>query len=487
MLQSWNEPPRLENISATSPGGGMIQVDFTASGIHAAGEFRAIAYLDGEVSADTLLGGDGQPGYLEFGPVGDGGHDINFVVQRSEEFVPPYYGDDLGNRVLLFWQPSASTDVTAYRIYSNGGDGSIDYTAPIATVSRVSARRFANRAPSSGTGTGRISVRGVYRGTVTNDTVAVEVTAGGKFEVAGTEVGAIRQNQPATTSDGLIVTFIDPVGNYDTGDTWAVPVRVDTHYITEALDVATYNLAVRAVDAAGNESTTGPSGNFVVPEIEAAPSNVTASYNSATGVITIEGDMPLGVNDAEILSNWNYGTETLLPYVSEYSRPLPNFSSITIDTGDGGDLGEFFFRIRSQGNDENLTLYSLNCVESPPATAVDPPYEVAGVAIADGDGEVSWKYDLRETVPDSFSVYRFAGTTAGDFGATTPTSVAVDTTDQVADIVNQTWATGTQSGNQYYVVRAVLDGEETDNTDGVLIAHDATAPAAPTGLGGGIA
>lgn len=64
----------------------------------------------------------------------------------------------------LEWTPSASSDVTEYRVYDNGGSGAIDYTTVIATIAAPAAGGTYVRAPAASVGSWLIAVR-AYDGT----------------------------------------------------------------------------------------------------------------------------------------------------------------------------------------------------------------------------------------------------------------------------------------------------------------------------------
>ncbi len=211
---------------------------------------------------------------------------VTYPAPPSEFHVTGY--DAPSTTFSAAWVESPTAGVTAYAIYSNGGDGPIDYVAPVATIAAPATSGSWVEAATAGSWTHAIRAMNT---TYTEDNVT-QVHA---YEMAGAPLGVLGL-QPATPinfsaapiAGGQVILTLDypaategslgvAIRVYSDGGTGTIDYVTPLHsedipahdlgesrligvpLLTPALTHGTaYKFAARAVDAAGRESASTP-------------------------------------------------------------------------------------------------------------------------------------------------------------------------------------------------------------------------------------
>lgn len=473
----------------------------------------------GSVRLVALLDGDHQPEgaqwavtYLDAQPVGVldqldgfetdslpiGGHDLDLLVLWRSWGPPSIGGTTIGRRCYLRWSRVTTTDLDHYNVYWDEGEGG-DVDTLLGAVSAISSERVRQALPTSGSGTGRVSISGYYRGPATNGNWTITISSSGYFTynigAGASDPVAFSQGDVMELPMGLRVRFEDPVSSYETSDAWTWNVGVNAIYLTEELEEGAYQFAITAVDTAGNESSASSAVSVTLDHGPDAPSDLAGSYDDGDREVTLTWTDGAGATHVRIYSNYDPAFETIRDLVGELN-PIATVAASTetyVLTLPAGVNGEVLFYARSYDGtteEDNVQLLRVQAVASPVSTSVAPPFDLIGTAIAAGKARITWRVDLLEEAPASFNVYVFSSEpdAAAWAAASATDNVAYDdSTATGVDILTplQTWDSDALAGERWFGVRAVdSSGFETDNTETVSVSPDSTAPGAPTGLTG---
>lgn len=480
---------RVRNTDLQGQGLGTFSLDFV----------HEPAILDDEsfffdVFANALPAAEVDPveGFLS-DPMGTGNTQVAIEVRRLPETTRRFHADPLGRRSILVWSPVDDSDTRSYSIYWDAGTGTVSTASPLAVVSDIAADRVDRMATTDGTGSGRITVKGVYNGPAVNAVWAIEITGTGLFQydagdgLNGEDI-AFDDGSNYSLPDGLRIVFEDSSANYDDGDRFEFRVGPSTIYVTDELEPGDYLFKVAAVDAAGNEGTLSSAVSVRIDPAPEAPSGVSASWDADTRTITISWTDPEDVDLASIriYANYHAQAEELLQYVYEIA-PLDTVSegvetwSIVVPEGVEGEWLFYVRAVDDEGKeDDNSNLIRLDAL-AVPVSPLPAPFELAAEPVAAGAILLTWLYDSTEGIPASFNVYTFTTATpsAADYAAATPDSVDNATPTLDGNIGIGTFTTGDLSGlTRYFAVRGVDDnGDETESSNIASATGDGTAPA----------
>lgn len=422
-------------------------------------------------------------------PLGDEVTEIVLVVVRASDAGPPSIDGEIGgDQFLLDWIASADDDVAAYIIYWDNATGTVSYAAPYKTLSRVVSVSSIEAAPTSGTGTGRVTIDGTYIGDVRNGVCALEVTGAGVWQL---DLGDgpdgvdrdILQGAVIGVLPGVRAVFLDAVASYHDGDRFEWFVGVESRYVSAPQDAGTYKFTVKARDVAGNLSAASTEKSITIVDVLEPPTNQSATFDAGDDEITIVYTDPADgdVTNIGIFTNYDATTETLTSYVKE-DAPWQ-----VVRAGEGGDTfsvaglprGEWLFYARSgdaAGNRErNATLFRVTIYDDPPAV-------LAAIniieAVPAAGGKITLTYSVNRATGTPVLVNVYTGASAGSLslaesisftGTSYPVQVETDTT------------TDTFSGTVYVMLRGV-DGSGNLGPMGnvVAVTVDDDAPDAPT-------
>lgn len=440
-------------------------------------------YLDREVAVELT------PGTLfRSEPLGDTVTDVVVLpILRTDQGPPRFDLDDSGDQAFLLWDPVTAADVVAYEIYWDAGTGTIITNAPIDTVSVVEATPLLVAAPSSGTGTGRVTIAGQWIGETINDTWAIEVTAANQWKSdygSGVEGDArpIIQGLSAQIEDGLRVTFHDPPASYNVGDRFEFFLGVRSVWISEALDTDDYKFNVKALDAAGN--TSNASGTVDIPVV--APleplTGASATWNHTTGKITITwaDSEDAAATGVKIYSNYETVDGVLGDYILD-EAPIASVN-MAVETWEltPAVYGTFLFYVRAHdttGREEDTSQIIRVLAVNEARADLAQPVIVDAEATAGGNVRLTILVDVSETTPAAISIYSGA---SGAWSALT-----VDDTEAFSiagfPITTHVWDSGAPYGSEtFFGVRTVDGGGALSPESNIVsVVPDGTAPDTP--------
>lgn len=461
--------PQVRDLRALSTSGGLVQLDCAIEAPVGTEGWKAVLYVDGLAASESALSAS-----MAFaaGPLGVGGHDVAVTVIRDYEIAPRFLADYSGTRLVVDWEPVGDADLAGYNVL-------VDGTAA-ESIRDIEADRLIEALPTTGTGSGRITVAGNYRGPLpVNASHTIEITASG-WEYDGVARGTIERRVTYQLPGNLQLTFLDDAGDYDTGDEWVFRVGPRTHYVSGELEAGAHTVVVRAVDGAGNVSGDLSIAGYVSGEPD-PPAGASASFDDATDTVTLTWT---GGATCRLYANWSPVLGAFLDYVEERWEIAEGTSPLTVDLG--AARGEFRYYLRAVDGDgreeENLGLGTLDA-RSAPAAVIAAPFGLSVYPTAGAEALVMFFYDRREGAPASFNLYVFASEPdAAAFDGATPTSVSNAYDAFFGSIARRDVAYSGSAGTFYFAVRAVDgDGRETDNLDYVAAVLDGTGPATPTG------
>ena len=378
-------------------------------------------------------------------------------------------------------------DLAAYRVYWDSGTGVVDYNTPLDEVTAIGPERRTNARPDSGTGTGRVSVWGEYRGASRNETWAVEVTAAGIWQLdSGSGLDGIDRDIllgfAYVLPGGPRVAFVDDPGDYEVGDRWEFRLGVETGWMSEEMDPGTYLFGVTAVDEAGNESAVGVERTVTVDPRPRPPSNIVGAWDDNYRVVALNWDASPDVVDGyRIYSNWRTNMNELAEAVLE-DGPIMAREAVATDAdvvlGGSGDPGTLLFYVRSvdsRGREcGNATLVRVECAGTL-TSVVSAPEMISVEAAAGGTFVLTWLQDRNEG--DPVSVWIYSNTTASWAGATLRYSGAYSGgANQPSE---HTWTTGVFASPTWFAVMAIDAAGAQAKSGWVLGTPDGTAPGTP--------
>jgi hypothetical protein len=425
-----------------------------------------------------------QPGeWVQTEAVGGVTFDLDVGIIRRDWQNIPLMWIEAGDRALLQWQARTETDVRAYRVYTDNATGTVSYSTPAATVSSVRVQRVVSAGPSTGTGTGRISIDGVYTGEGANGTWTLRIAGAGKYEIDrgdgyGDELDFF-EGLAADVGDGVFAVFLDSPSDYDTGDTFDFFVGVETRWLSQAREPGTYKFTVAAVDGAGNQGTASAERSVVLVNRLDPPTGQTATANIGDEEIDLawtDAD-DNDVTGVRVYTNYNTITETVEPWVIE-EAPIatiaPETEAYTLALAEGTE-GELLFYLRSTDgtNEEDNAVLVRVTMAAAEAASLAPVQIIEGRAIAAGKVRVVYVVWVSGGVPTSLNVY-YNSTNSWE-GATLEETFAFS---QTVGFARKTWESDDAiPATRWWGIRAVdSEGNLGPVSDLVQIVPDNTAP-----------
>jgi hypothetical protein len=412
--------------------------------------------------------------------IGSGEHTADAHIIRPEaRRIPDFHGLDYGKRAFLRWPASTSTDLRSYRINSNNGSGSVTADAFAVVSGSVIHRQW--YAAGTGTGTGRITIRGEWLGEDVNASFQI-TTTGSTFthNLSGSTSAAIAivPRVPIPLINGVVIVFDDAVTAY-ASKTFAFRVGPPVELTTQALEEGTWKFTVRAVDGAGNVSAA--IGEATVPIIHRPlpVSDLSASWDGTD--ITIAWTLPgETLEEVRIFSNYSntfnrLGERILTDYPWEVVADDAEAFSFTPDVA-----GIYRFQVRTVDTagrvSDSIATVEVDTTAVPTGLLLNLPEQVTVTPSAGGTMIVSWIYPIADgTDVDEFNIY--ANTDPEDLDFTTPLATVTAEPSGAAELLQlYTHTTGVLSVPTYFTVRAVAGVIETLNVDIHLGTPDATAP-----------
>jgi hypothetical protein len=454
--------------------------------IDIAGNHRLWLYLDG-VPVRAIEPGE----TVTTTSYGEAGVDVQvWIARATDTALPDLRGSLPADRLFVDWDPVTAADAVAYRVYTDNRTGTMVYSAPLVAVDDlVSTNTPAARAPDSGTGTGRITVTGTVAGTI-NATLSIEITGTTKwqYDVTGSGLNGvdldIKPGVPVGLPNGQTVVFIDGAADYDTGDTWEWHVGPRTDILTGSLAAGTWQVAVTALDGAGNESSPSSILSAVTAVVLTPPGDPAATWDAAESEIVVTWTDPedANVESVAIFASYNATTGAIGDYVLEanpiVTAPVEDgTASVSIPTARGTVL-LYARSMDSAGNwEDNARLLTVEVADAPAAVLAAPV--VASVAAgAGGSLVITAIVDARSGVPVAVNYYVGASASWGALSEIDSDAFVPDP-DGVATITKV--LAGPYSGTKYVGVRTEDEDESlSPESNIVAVVADSTAPSAPT-------
>lgn len=414
---------------------------------------------------------------VQFGMTGlaDGEHRIDVHPICGDALrIPDLHGADYGKRAYILWPASTDPTAASYAVYR---DGDLEEILGGSTIHPVE-----HEAPQSGTGTGRVSIRGDWSGAnPINQAFAVRVAAGTTFQ--HNLSGSWSTPQPFVASGlydldfGVTVQFHGLPATYDAGDQWDFRVGPPTAWDSGELPEGTHVFTVAARDAAGNESDPLTAVSVVIVH---RPGPVTAMAATWDGEdIFLSWALPAELDLSAVLVFANYGNafERLGETVIEDSPWLtlaPNAEGYSFTPPASGT---WRFQIRTKDADGRVSdLAEIVEVETgvPTGIALNVPDAIEATPIAGGAILLSWQYEWsggEDAV--EFRVYVHEDENAPDF--TTPAAI-VEALRSERPVDAFDWDSPAYVGARWFTVRASDGTVETANVDLTEGVPDAAPP-----------
>lgn len=492
-LISMDTDGRAANLNLVAGEVGTVEMDWAHEVDNSSEDYVFAVYNDGEPFGLSPAG----YGYTA-GPFAGSSIDLTVLPLRPGEAPPDLFGYSVDDKVYLTWTRGSEADLVSHAVYWDNAVGG-SFSTLLATVSDVAADAVVSALPTTGTGTGTITLEGNYLGDAINTTWKVKVTGTGTWDYdsgsgyTGTD-RIFYAGADVVLPNNLRVIFNSAVSAYDTNDEWEFRIGPVERYVTDSLAAGTYQFKVVALDAAGNASASAP---FLSADVSVAvdppPAPVTspaAVWDSGTGQITLTWTDGADTANVNVYSNYSPLWESLDSYVWE-ATPIATVAASTETytlTLSSGVRGTVYFYLRAEDSggveEENASLIEVAAINTT-YNSLSAPYDLTGVQAAGGKATLSWYHNEGAGAPASFNLYEFTSEPGAqaDFDLVTPTSVPY--TDNGNPVSFTTATTAALGGQRWFAVRAVDgSGDETDNVDSVSVTPDSSAPAAPTSISG---
>lgn len=425
----------------------------------------------------------------------DGEHDLAIRTQRAS--FSPRNGatdDPDGRRVLITWANVA--DAFGYVIYSDNGDPEATL-APIATVETIEADGLFQEPPTSGTGTGTITLGGLYNGPAVNAAWRIKFGADSTFQVdPGTgSYGTAKHAAPGVATNigyGLTVRFDSPRSLYAVNDEWTFRVAAARKWISGELTTASYSFKIAAKDRDGNIFTEGNLLSVAVDPAPRGPSASSVSFDEDTDTFAFLFTSPAEATKVRLYTN--YSTDYLdLEGAVILEAPVAEWDA---DEGDGGEGhaatwtpdsvpdGEWQFILRAvdANGRESRNVDVLRISTPTSAVGIGEPFDPQVANLPGLHVNFSWGYDTRDGEVTDFDIYLDEAGTANPDPFDTP--FATVAADETAPIFRQTLELDL-SGEAlptHLLVRARKDStKQSRNLDWVEASPEIGDLAAPTG------
>lgn len=478
----------IAGLRASSTFGG-LRFSFRHRGVVDAQRFRYAVALNGELA---MMLRDGEfSGRLD--GLAAGRHRIDVMALREDvRRVPDLHGHFYGRRVWLAWPRVSDADLRGYVVYTDGGTGTVDYNAPVATVADIVVAPRWYAAPDTGTGAGRLTVAGAWTRSAANESFLVRAASLGKFQhnIDGTwsaELDWLR-GMVNYLPGGIAVTFEDGASAYDEGDEWEVHVGPRTGWASGILGEGTHKFAVGSIDAAGNVSADASVGSVAIIYKPEEVLDVAVRRNDPD--IELSWTLPDDPDIAAVLiySNYSNTFARLTEHLIEDAPWVTLSGDATEYSFTAAEAGRYEFVVRTRDSagriSESIDVVSVDTTAVPDEIELNVPEQMTVTAVADGMLLVEWSYRLQGGLDAAaFAIYRNEDPEAATF-VTPVTTVAWTRASEGGEAVATfSQEMGPEAGPVYYTVRArTAGGIETTNTDLHLGVPDAQAPAEPAGL-----
>ena len=434
--------------------------------------------------------------------LGEGLHEVLVIpIRQTDTEIPRIVGNVFGNRAFISWGRVDVPDLAAYRVLWNEGTGAADTL--LATITLPEAGQVSAEPPTSGTGTGRLSVLGVYSGPRRNGEWLVEVNASSQVTVdkgdgAGDPIEIV-EGASVGIGDGLSIFFHDDPDDYVDGDSFAFFVGIQSEWTSDSLEEGSYAFAVQAVDEAGNQSASSSSVTVVIPHVLPPPEGVAVSWEDGAGLgkVTVSWDAATdaAVDGVAIFSNWDAMFGTLREHVIE-DWPLDIVSTATGTEFElsipADNPGEFLFYVRNVDDEgrweDNAVLRRIQIDAEDGGGIPDIPAPVIVAARAGAGGSVILTVDVDTRIDGQVEDYQVYSGASEDWDV-----LAVDVQEEFTyDANGVIRAEFTVAGPfaetlRWFGVRmtVTMDAAPSVQVEGprsnlVSVTPDNTAPAAPT-------
>lgn len=239
----------------------------------------------------------------------------NIAVVAISETANPYAIRpewEEGDQALLTWTRVEDAELQSYKVLDTVTNDEI--TVETVRIPQVTV------SSSTGGGTGRLSIGGVFSGGETvNGDLLLTVLAANRLSYAIEDfTGEVPISRRGTVQlpFGAAITFLDFPSYYAVGATYRVPLYVATEQITGVLDRGTRTFEVRSVTEQGISSEPTTATVFVpAPKVEGV---FTLGVNGGLPELTylLSGIHAAGVR---VYTNWCGVTSTFLELIDEVS------------------------------------------------------------------------------------------------------------------------------------------------------------------------
>lgn len=485
MIAAHRYDGEIAGLRATGTSGG-LRFSFRHVGIVEEQRFRYAVVVDGEL---VMLLQDGEYGGRVDG-LAEGAHRLEIIPLREDvRRMPDFHGHQYGRRAFVVWPRASADDVRGYQIFTDGGSGSVNYATPAATVSSIMVTPRWSAPCDTGTGGGRMTVGGGWTREALNGSFSVRVSSLGKFQH---DIGGSWSDElewlPRLANflpGGIVVTFEDMHDDYDNGDTWAIAVGPVNSWGSGDLAEGTHLFAIKALDEAGNASSSATSERAVA--IIHRPNEVTdLAVEYDDGGINLSWTLPADGDLAAVLVYSNYSNlfGRLQEYVIEEGPWVTLGAAATSHLFTPAVDGKWMFIVRTKDTagriSESMVVVEVDTTALPVGLQLNVPEDVAVTPIAGGNLRVSWAYRVSGGLDATgFAIYRNTSTVAPVF--TTPVAtVGWAGGEAQGSVVRFSEDLGPEMVTVYYTVRARSASDETRNTDLHVGVPDADGPLAPT-------
>lgn len=466
-----SEGTRVQNVTVTADGPDTL-VSWQHPGALAGLDYRYAVAVDGDLVGIAPVGARS---YVIRTPSSNTSIEV-IVIKPSVRRVPDLHGDPHGRNVWITWHPSTDEDLAKYDIY---------YQETLIGSNTVTVLHDIDQAPpTTGSGTGRISLHGTYDGVITNASCSVIIESNGAYVNLGGVTSVVREfvgnGQQQVLADGIVCTFHDARSTYHNGDTFEFVVgpAASYSYHGNLSDGEWSYFQVWAVDRAGNETAT----NHLDVTIVGRPSPPTVTLtgvNHGAGEIDFDVAIPDPNTTARLYTNYNsiFGTiesdiieEHWFAEIEAGSGVWPFYYTV-----DG--VYKFWFRTvdatTGVESDESV-IFTVDTTDLVGDLQLNVPTNVSAVAVAGGEIELLWSYALADgTDLTEFHLYVHTDPDAPTWSS--PVVVSADP-DSYNPVQRLTATLGTFSAETWFTVRASDGSVETPNTDMVSAVPDADPP-----------
>lgn len=452
---------RAAELRVTAAAWGQVLLQWTPVG----DAQRYAVYVDAELSVITDESEAVIPGLDE------GRHNVA-VVALGDSDIPqtlrPEYEE--GDQGLIAWTAVDDPDLASYLVG----------TLVVATVTIDSGELS-----PTGSGTGRLQVGGRFTGGAVNEDMTLTVADGNVLDYSVQDLtGSVLmlQNAPIKLPFGAEVTPLDTMDTYVVGDTYTLPLMVDTRVLSGELTRGTHTIDVKGVTTMGVEGAAATATVFIPnPDVQCEASlsvdgdgapvldwNLTGADGTGIQVFTnidVDGSLMATVDE-------NHPTVTATGSMGATALPW--------DGTTAGELRVMLGLVTEWGH--VVRVLSLYTIMLPEASAFGVPeiteLEQVGTVIR---ATVAYTY-VDNDAGEIIKVSRTGALTYTD-SAPLPPGEAGDTVQVIIDV------DGTENDGEEVTVTAVaqdagatISGVESDPMAILMDLHTPVAPASASGV-----